>query len=203
MTMPMYLGATRPESDNLVVEVDPGIVDLDRRELGFRESEGVRVAVADARTALASQPTDDRDFIIGDAFGYFAVPWHLTTREFIADIRRVLRPDGIYVLNLIDFAPADLARAELATLRAVFPHVAVISSDDALGLRGGGNFVMVASERELPLAAINERLQETKMAGYLRVAGEAETARLVGDARVLTDDYAPVDQLITVPFEYW
>jgi hypothetical protein len=37
------------------------------------------------------------------------VPWHLTTREAMRDVRRVLPPEGVYVANLIDHGELDVA----------------------------------------------------------------------------------------------
>ena len=47
-------------------------------------------------------PDDAFDVVMGDAFGSLSVPWHLTTDEFLGEIDRVMRPDGRYVMNLID-----------------------------------------------------------------------------------------------------
>ena len=87
----------------------------------------LEIEVGDARTAVARQPTGDFDLVIGDAFGHLVVPWHLTTREFVEDIRRALRPGGSYALNVIDYPPPQLVRAEIATIRAVFANVAVVA----------------------------------------------------------------------------
>ena len=38
---------------------------------------------------------------MSDALGGMSLPWHLTTREF-AEVDRVLRPDGRYVMSVID-----------------------------------------------------------------------------------------------------
>jgi len=74
---------------------------------------------------------------------------------------------------------------------AVFPHVALIAPDDALAGRKGSNFVIVASRVPLPLDALRSRLG---------LADEPVTlvpdASFGDGARVLTDDYAPVDQLL-------
>jgi len=46
------------------------------------------------------------DFVYGDAFNDFSVPWHLTTREFSEKIASLLHPtEGIYQVNLIDIYP--------------------------------------------------------------------------------------------------
>ena len=89
------------------------------------------------------------------------------------------------------------ARAEVATLRAVFDHVAVIAPLARLdGLTNGGNFVLAASDDPLPVDAIQAR--NTSRGDDDTVwSTDAELATFVGDAEVLTDEYAPVDQLIT------
>jgi hypothetical protein len=190
-TVPDYLTATRPGSDQLVLELDGGLVDLDRQKLGLVTSPELRVRVGDARVGLATVPGASADFVVGDAFGHLVVPWHLATREMAADVARVLRTDGIYAQNVIDYPPDRFIRAELATVAAVFPHVALIAPRDALDGEVGSNFVIVASKSPLPLSALRGRLAPT-----LLVEGP-ELAEFVGDARVLTDDYAPVDQLMS------
>src|SRR5205807_9773187 len=144
---------------------------------------------------LRREPSGGHDLVVGDAFGGLAVPWHLTTREVVTEIGRALRPDGVYAVNVIDFPPARFVRAETATIAAVLPSVAVVADPAALAGRAGGNFVILASASPLPLAALRTRLAErgTPMA----VAAGPETARFAAGAPVLTDDAAPVDQLIT------
>ena len=176
-TVPRHLAAVRPGSRSTVLEVDPQVVALDRAELGLDEVSGLEVVVGDARTGIAEQPTDGFDVVVGDAFGSLAVPWHLATREMAEQVSRVLRPGGTYVLNVIDNPPLAFARAEVATLGAVFAHVSVLAPRQLLEGEDGGNLVVVASDRPLRLG----------------VDGRA----FKGDAQVLTDDDAPVDQLLT------
>jgi len=121
------------------------------------------------------------------------VPWHLTTREIVADIRRVLTPDGIYTANIIDYGPQSFLKAEVRTVAAEFAHVGVIADPEELAGDTGGNFVLVASEQPLPSAAIRSRLGQR--ADLLD--DPAAVRAFVGDAPLLTDDYAPVDQLLT------
>lgn len=195
LTLPRYLDATRPGSRSLVFEVDAGVVRLDRSQLALRTDENLRVEVADARTGLAGEPSGGRDLVVGDAFGGIAVPWHLTTKETIQEVRRILRPGGVYAINVIDFPPNNLARAELATLRSVFDHVGLAATPRALEDKDGGNFVLLGSDRPLPLDALAARISER---GTPWAVGNAEqTDRFDRDARVLTDDYAPADQLLT------
>ena len=98
-TVPAYVEATRPGSDQLVLELDGGLVDLDKRELGLRTGPKLRTRIGDARVGLAEQAADASDLVVGDAFGHLVVPWHLATREMAADISRTLREGGIYAQN--------------------------------------------------------------------------------------------------------
>jgi spermidine synthase len=194
-TVPSYVAATRPASDQLVLELDGGLVALDRRSLGLRTGPSLRVRVGDARVNLATQPAAAYDLVVGDAFGHLTVPWHLATREMAADIARVLRPDGIYAQNVIDYPPDSFIRSEVATVAAVFPHVALIGPADALAGTTGSNFVIVASHRPLPLAALRTRLSSAAKEP-VRLISDADLTAFTDHARILTDDYAPVDQLL-------
>jgi hypothetical protein len=85
----------------------------------------------------------------------------------------VLRTDGIYALNVIDYPPLELARAETATLLEAFEHVSLVADPEP-----GGNLVLLASDRPLP-------------------EGTLDAAEFAGDAAPLRDDDAPADQLLT------
>lgn len=196
-TLPRYLRAVRPGSESVVLEVDPRLVQLARDQLGLATGPDLQVEVGDARVTLRRLPEAMFDVVLGDAFGGLAVPWHLTTSEFMQEIRRVLRPDGLYVLNLIDYEPLDFARAELATLRAAFHHVALVATRTRDGY-AGGTFVMVASDVPIDTVELGERL-EPHAAGRVVVSDTARIEEFVDGASVLTDERAPVDQLISQP----
>ena len=132
--------------------------------------------------------------MVGDAFGHLVVPWHLATREMATEIARVLRPDGIYAQNVIDYPPDRFIRAEVATVAAAFPYVALVAPADALAGDVGSNFVIVASRSPLPLDALRNRL--SLVDDPARLLSGAALTEFVDHARVLTDDYAPVDQLV-------
>jgi len=194
-TLPRYVESTRPGSYGRVLELDGGLVALDRARLGVATGPALEVVIGDARTSLAREATGGYDLVIGDAFGHLVVPWHLTTREFIADVRRVLRAGGAYALNVIDYPPARFARAEVATVGAVFSHVALVAPPAALAGDEGANFVILASDAPLPLDAL--RLRLGALPEPVTLLAGADLAGFVGAGRVLTDDYAPVDQLLS------
>lgn len=198
LTLPRYLAHDRPGTDSLVSEIDPGVVEIDEERLELGKQPGIEVRVEDGRLGLRRLDSDSRQVIVGDAFGGVSVPWHLTTREALSDVRRVLASDGVYIANLIDYGSLDFARAEVATMAAVFDNVYVAGDPADVGLGAGpadgGNLVAIASDRTLDIAAIAEAL--TRRDTDWRIAAGDEVASWVGDAQVLTDDFAPVDQLL-------
>ncbi|MFP5370918.1 MAG: fused MFS/spermidine synthase [Actinomycetes bacterium] len=195
LTIPRYLEEVRPGTRSLVVEVDPGVVAIDREQLALRTSERLRVRVADGRVALAEEEPGLRSLVVGDAFGGLSVPWQLTTREALELVDASLADAGVYAVNLIDHPPLAFVRAELATMREVWPHVLLLARAPVLAGEDGGNLVAVASRSPLPTEAIETALRSHGLAWHLAEGAELEA--FVGDARVLTDDYAPVDQLLT------
>jgi spermidine synthase len=195
LTLPRYLEAVRPGTENLVMEVDPGVVRIDRNRLALETSERVRVRVADGRVGLAEERPGRRDLVVGDAFGGLSVPWQLTTREALGLIDAALADDGVYAVNLIDYPPLDFVRAELGTMRAVFPHVLLLAAPSVLAGEDGGNVVAVASRRPLPADRIAAAVSVHALPW--QVVQGSRLDEFVGDAPVLTDDFAPVDQLLT------
>ncbi|MBW3561807.1 MAG: fused MFS/spermidine synthase [Actinobacteria bacterium] len=194
--LPRYVAATRPGSTSTVLELDPTLVEVAEDELGLVTGPDLQVEVGDARLTIADQPTDGFDVVIGDAFGGLTVPWHLTTVEFLEEIDRTLEPEGTYVMNLIDFPPLGFARAEVRTLRQVFDNVVVLAPRPRLERTAGGNFILAASDGPIDVGAILDRNSRRGDDEEALVTDE-ELDRFSGTAPVLTDAYAPVDQLFT------
>ena len=194
-SVPRHLASVRPGSRSTVLEVDPVIPVIGRDQLGLVTGPDLVVKVGDARTAITEQPSGAYDVVVGDAFGSLAVPWHLTTAEMVDQVRRVLRPGGVYLLNVIDYPPLAFARAETATLLDAFDDVVLMALRNSLAGEGGGNLVLVASDRALPVNALIGRAGARGEPDS--VIGRSEVERFAGRARLLTDDDAPVDQLLT------
>jgi hypothetical protein len=85
----------------------------------------------------------------------------------------------------------------VATLREQFAHVAVTAESGTLDdpRNEGGNLVVVASDAPIDVAGLRSTLG-TEVPGWEVLEG-ADLTTWVGDAPILTDDYAPVDQLLT------
>ncbi len=186
LTLPRYLAATRRgETRQLVYELDDALLDLVRRELGARTSARLRVKLGDARARLQRRSQDSADVIVGDAFHGRVVPAHLLSAEFVGLVRRVLRPGGVYLLNLIDGPPLRLARSHAATLLQAFNDVVIATDPDVLRGKSSGNLVFAASDARLPVDRLRTRAAVGRSPD--RVLDYAGVLALAGDAKPLHD----------------
>jgi spermidine synthase len=180
---------------NTVLEIDPGLVRLARDRLGLITGPDLDVRIGDARILLQSVGRRGYDVVLGDAFGGLAVPWHLTTEEFLSGVRASLDDGGVYLMNLIDYPPMRFARAQVATLARVFDDVAVIAPPDLLDGRRGGNVVLVASVGPLDTERIAAEVAGRQ--GTEVVLSGTAVEEFTGGAAPLVDDLAPVDQWLS------
>lgn len=157
-TMARYVAATRPRSRQHVFEIDGELVTLARQAFGLRGVQGLRITAADGREGLARLDNDSADVVIRDAFDGEAVPPHLTTVEFMAEVRRVLRPTGTYLANVADTTDVRHSRIEASGALALFAHVSLIAEPSQLRKRRFGNVVLAASGTHLPDNALVRRL---------------------------------------------
>jgi MFS family permease len=194
-TLPQWVIKTRPGSHVRVLEVDGKLVDLDREKLGLRTSENLQAVVGDARSSMRDVPSHSADVVIGDAFSGYTVPWQLLTREWIDEVKRVLKPGGLYAVNLIDFKKLDMVRAEVATLRRQFRDVQMVAAPDA-----GGGISNQSGNLEV-LASDTVRTWKGYAPDAIGAAAfdRSTVARFSDGGKLLRDDYAPVDQLLALP----
>jgi MFS family permease len=183
-TLPRYFAANRPGSATTVMEIDPAVVDTAREDFALGDDPSLRVEEGDARLLIGDERSETYNVVIGDAFSGLSVPWQLTTKEFLEEVERLLKRRGVYVMNLIDRG-TDFVRAEAATLRDTFDQVALFDL--------GGNRILVAANWPIIDPASGEVGGRTISPTPL--AADA-LDRLIGDARILEDDFAPVDQLL-------
>ncbi|MFG2137199.1 spermidine synthase [Streptomyces sp. NPDC048650] len=189
LTLARYVAATRPRSTQQVVEIDAELVRLVRSHLPLDGGWRIRVRGGDARAGLAKIPEGWADLIIADVFGGARTPAHLTSTEFMAEVRRALRPGGHYAANLADGPPLRFLRGQIATVRTVFPELCLTADPAVLRGKRFGNAVLLASDRELPVAEL------TRRAAGDPHAGRVEHGRALLD---FTGGAAPVDDAAAV-----
>jgi spermidine synthase len=200
--------AELPHAQIDCAEIDPEVIDVARRYFDFPQSDPrLRVAAEDGRRFLTK--SDRRyDMIIVDAFYKDSVPFHLVTREFYALCRQKMTPHGVLVLNMVGtargprsalFASIYRTLGSSFTERYVFERfVNITNIDNQLRncfIIAGQQTKMSQEQLDAAFAAAQARgLSET----YLQHKGDylsREPDNYL--SRDFTDDYAPVDDLIS------
>ncbi|MFE9096320.1 spermidine synthase [Streptomyces sp. NPDC007264] len=184
-TLARYTAATRPRSTQQIVERDAALVHVVRRVLPLDANARIRVRSADAREGLAKVPDGWADLIVVDVFSGARTPAHLTSVEFLADIRRALKGGGVYAANVADGPPLAHLRAQISTAAAVFPELALMADAAVLRGRRFGNAVLVASAHPLPVAELTRRAASDPHPA--RVEHGTALAAFTGGAKAVTD----------------
>jgi predicted membrane-bound spermidine synthase len=172
-----------------VVEINPAVVPVARRFFDL-DTAAFDLTIGDGRW-FVNQTGSRYDAVLLDAFVGDNVPSHLMSREAFAAIARILKPDGVLVINtFVDFDSRDdfLGASLMKTLRSVFPGVR------AHGARQT-NMLFVASSRD-PLTVLSlpdfsevhpDALADVRLA--FTSLWEPNPDRGI----VLTDDFNPAD----------
>ncbi|MFF0227079.1 spermidine synthase [Streptomyces sp. NPDC004629] len=184
-TLARYVAATRPRSTQQVVERDARLVELVRRRLPLDPAARIRVRSTDARTGLAKVPDGWADLIVTDVFSGARTPAHLTSTEFLDEVRRALGPTGVYAANLADGPPLAHLRGQIATAAARFAEVALVADPAVLRGKRFGNAVLVAADRPLPVAELTRRTASDPHPG--RVEHGKPLTDFTGGATPVTD----------------
>jgi len=203
-SFPRYVEARYPGSTVDVVEIDPAVIAAAHERLGLPPTSRIRSFNRDARVFL-SEWTDPKhyDFIYGDAFNDLSVPYHLTTVEFNRILANRLKPDGVYLSNVIDrFEGGEFLKAEANALRAVFPHVYIFGRSEAFQPFDRNTYVLMASRAPLNRAALDAiTAHDDAELRTIPLSIDRFNAYVTsGRAITLTDDFVPVDQLLAKLF---
>lgn len=188
LTIPRYVAHTRPGSRQQVIELEPALVELVREQLPLPRGAAIRVRIGDAREGLGRLPaalTGAVDLLVSDVYAGAQTPAHLTTVEFYGAAADLLAPEGVLLVNVADGAGLAFARRQVATVRAVLPHVALLAEVQTLKGRRFGNLVIAASAAPLP----TEWLPRLMAAGPhpAKVAHGTELEAFVGSAVPVAD----------------
>jgi len=197
----------QPDLDILSVELDPAVVDV-AEEFFFYDPNELPVVVSDARMYL-SRNSGKHDLIIQDTYssniyGTF-IPFHLATLEYFTLVRDRLTDDGIFAVNVIGTVyggePNRVITSVYRTMHEVFPQLYLFGAEDVQ------NVVIVAtndpdrltrSELQARAQALIMNRRDEFPPDFLgNVARFYDTAPSgLSSAIVLTDDYAPTDNLL-------
>jgi spermidine synthase len=188
-----YLHKSLPNAQVTSVELDPAVMELARQYFGIRDEPNFNVVNQDGRTYLANSQ-DKSDVIMIDAYRGPFVPFHLLTKEFYQSVKDHLADGGVVMQNI---EPSTmLFDSAVATIHSVFPNIDFFAQD--------GNVVTAAydgpqkSPDELAnLARERQKQLDTRYNLFLLMDQRRmfQPGMISVDAKVLTDDFAPVETL--------
>ncbi len=196
-TFPRWLLAEWPGSRAVVGEIDPTVLEANYQATGLPRNTPIRTVLGDARNSVEDLPADVHfDFFFGDAFNDLAVPYHLTTLEFSREVARHLKPDGAYLVNLIDNYDSGLLLGSfVGALQRVFRHVYVFCTEPN-GVSNRRDTFVIAASNVAPDTEGWEPHHESDFDGSLLTAANLAELKRKCAGRILTDDNAPVEVLI-------
>jgi spermidine synthase len=184
-----------------VFELDPEVAAVGRRFFDLERFDRITNRTGDARRLLR-QTSDRYDVIFGDAYnGIRWIPFHLATREYFDLVRAHLTDQGVYMTNIIssvDGEGSSFFRATASTLRTIFPEIYVFATGS--DPRHPQNLILVcpAQARRLSPEDVERAGNELGMASLTQsIVAPAVYQSALSDSRVITDDYAPVEMLVS------
>ena len=196
-TLPRAWAADYPKGHFTVAELDPAVAAAARRDFWLQDGPALSILAADGRPALQAMPAAPRfDLVFADAFHDIAMPVHLATREWHRAVRARLRPGGVYLANVMEDKRQPRFLLALArTLALEFPAVEVwVEMAEAPGQRV--TYLLLASDTPTPFSRIAARRGPGRR--WARLPLDFVAARIAATGvPVLTDDFAPVDRLMS------
>jgi hypothetical protein len=120
-----------------IYEINPDVLKIANRDFTYlKDTEAkVEVAMGDGRLVLESEPPQQFDMLVMDAFSGDSVPVHLITKEAFAIYFRHLKPDGILAVNIsntyLDLEPV-MERAASAFHKVGLVYHWVPPDDDSM-----------------------------------------------------------------------
>jgi spermidine synthase/Tfp pilus assembly protein PilF len=199
---PRYIERIWPGSRIDVVEIDPEVTEAAIRAFGLQRDAAINTFTMDARNYVdqllwrmrSGAEVPRYDFIYGDAFNDFSVPYQLVTKEFNDKIAQVLTDDGVYMLNLIDtYQSGRFLGSIINTLECTFSDVQVLSEVMPHSYRS--TYVVIASKQEINLDGLINQCSNDIDMWYLSRA-EISMLKQKSNGIVLTDDYVPTEYML-------
>lgn len=206
-TFPRYMEVFYPNCDIDVVEIDPEVTRTAYEYLALPRNTRIRTFNTDGRWYVMNCK-EKYDLIFLDAYNDLTVPYHLATKEFLSQLKSIMTEDGILLSNIIDnFQKGEFLPSYIKTLREVFgeDRVFLLSISPNFERLRISTFIVIATRKKIDIEAFDKYVKEHRLKGKATtvVVPENIVKKMMTKRKVitLTDDYAPVDNLIAPVFE--
>jgi spermidine synthase len=205
-SIPKKLNKEFPNLEIDAVELDPEVIKMAKDHFNVKEGKNLRLFAQDGRLFL-TRTQQQYDIILLDAYFTDAMPFHLATRQFFELAQRKLTPNGIVVANLISAITGPsgkIARSFVRTQRQVFPQTYLFAArrPDNVSTDTIQNVIVVATrdKQRVDIKEIVKRASGLDKGLFPEPVQDLAVAYfdkpLSEDVPILTDDYAPTDNLL-------
>jgi spermidine synthase len=205
-SIPKKVNQVFPNLEIDAVELDPEVIKLAKDYFHVKEHKNLRLHAADGRLFL-TRTQQQYDIIMLDAYFTDAMPFHLATKQFFELAQRKLTPNGIIVANLISAVTGPsgkIVRSFVRTQRQVFPQTYVFAArrPDNVSTDTIQNVIVIATrdKQRVDIKEIVKRASALDKSLFPEPIQDIAVAYfdkpLPEDVPILTDDYAPTDNLL-------
>ena len=192
--MPKYFNKHYPEANIDIAEIDADMLAVAQKYFYFKGNDKMKVIIEDGRL-FVKRSKKKYDWIVLDAYQNDYIPFHLTTLEFLKEVKSRLKDDGVVVANITAPFRNKFFDSMVMTYKKAFPHFAIFKG------KKSANFIFVATtgskirDKDSVEARARKIQSDRKFdidledfASRYELSEAYEWAR----SKVLTDDFAPV-----------
>ncbi len=197
--IPDAIARSSPDATVDVVDIEPDLENIATEYFGHIPSNRVRSIIADGRVFLRSSGM--YELIVADAYqATYAIPVHLTTREFFALAKEHLTEDGLFIGNFIgslDTTRKNYLPSAMRTFLEVFPNSQFFAMNSAKSTELQNVMFVACRNSGACIDPCSEVLKASKDPIISTLCNRSIEISLsdLSKHTLLTDDYAPVEWL--------
>lgn len=193
--MPKYFHRHYPNSVIDIAEIDPDMVAVAQKYFYFKDDDRMKIHVDDGRL-FVKRTRKKYDWIVLDAYQNDYIPFHLTTFEFLKEVKSRLKEDGVVVSNITSPFRNKFFDSMVMTYKKAFPHLYIFKGKQS------NNFIFVAplggkikGKDSIEKNAVKTQTLRKFDIDLKEISSRYEysTEYEWHGAEVLTDDFAPVN----------
>jgi spermidine synthase len=193
--MPRYFNRYYPDASVDSVEIDPEMFEIAKKYFYFQEKANMKTHIMDGRIFL-KRTKQKYDMIFLDAYRGEHIPFHLTTVEFLREVKKKLKDGGVVASNILSGSNNKYFWAMVKTYKEEFETLEIFEGEG----EDSANFIFVATvdniglkKEDLLVKAGSIQVEKGMDIDLRRSPWEFGKRGYEKDSKVLTDDFAPVN----------